>query len=90
MAKLTKGPPSVDNKGKKNYLVIVTREVLQEMRLGVAAETEAAAREAVKKMPKVVGKAGWHNVKVESSKIASVTSKGDYVDRTGRPAVPDA
>ena len=90
MAKLVKGPPSVDNKGKKNYLVIVTREVLQEMRIGIAATTEKDAREITGKMPRVIGKNGWHTIKTEHPKVASVTDKGEYVGRTGRPAVSDA
>jgi len=90
MAKLVKGPPSVDNKGKKRYVVIATREVTQEMRIGVAATTEKDAREIANKMPRVVGNSGWHTTKTEHPKVTSVTDKGEYVARTGRSAVPDA
>lgn len=86
-----------DNPGTY-YEVVVTRTVVQEMRIGVTADSAVEARNMVAAMPRITGENGWHNREPGKAKIESATSKGPIVYRkinhrgrvavrsTGRPA----
>jgi len=77
-----------DPNANKGYVeVILRRNVLQEMRVGVAAKDNPEAEQLVLGMKnKIANDANWHVSKIGEVVIVDVKNHGAYAPKTGRAA----